>query len=235
MNNDKHFLGEYSRYLDSSGEHLTYGALSTYINFGAELSDKEKVFLKRHLDTCVSCASRLREVQDVENEKVHPLPGARRWFGSPVFRYSVAAVLVLALGAVLMVYMQTDHSQKQLVSQPPLPTQPLAAQTVDSESFTANPLLEGFTERTVRSASVASFQVPHTGDTVQTPIHFVWDSTKGPFSLMIVDNKNNPFFATSTKETQAEVDTSFMPGLYYAKLYVASNLSSVTKFYIMPR
>jgi Putative zinc-finger len=235
LNSGEHFLSEYSKYLDSSGEHLSYAALSTYINFKGELSQKERSFLESHLDTCTSCTSRLREVQEVENEKVQPLSGTRRWFSSTVFRYSVAAVLVLALGVVLMVYMQTDRSQKQLASRPPSSTQPFAAQTVDPERFTTNPLLDGFIERTVRSALTANFRVPHTGDTVQTPIHFAWDSMMGPFSLTIVDNKNNTIFTTTTSRSRTDVDTSFMPGLYYAKLYAASNLSSVTKFYILPR
>lgn len=235
LNNDKHFLSEYSKYLDSSGKHLTYAALSTYTNFAEELSQKEKSFLKGHLDSCQSCSSRLREVEEVENEKVHPLPRARRWIGSPVFRYSIAAALVLALGTVVTMDVLRNRHQEQLASQVPSPAQPLAIQALDPERFIANPVLDGFIERTVRSASTTRFRIPHAGDTVNLPIHLEWDATKGPYSLTIVDNKNREVLTMGITETRAVVDTRPVPGLYYAKLEVGGNLNSVTKFYIIAR
>ncbi len=40
--NEKNLLTIYSQFLDASGEHLTYAALSTYRNSARELSQKEK-------------------------------------------------------------------------------------------------------------------------------------------------------------------------------------------------
>jgi len=239
--NTNDWLHEYSAFLDSSGEHLTYAALSTYRNNLEELSEKEKLFLRRHLDSCSACTERLREVDEieegeqVENKKLHPLRRPRRWTGSPVFRYSIAAALVLALGTVIAVYVLRDLPQDQLASQPPSPTQPLAVQSLDPDRFVANPVLDAFIERTVRSSSTTRFRTPHAGDTVSAPIHFEWDPTKGPFSLIILDNKNRDIFTMSTGETHAVVDTPFVSGLYYAKLEAGGNLAGVTKFYIVDK
>ena len=235
MNNHKHILSEYSTYLDSSGEHLTYAALSTYSNFSHELSQKEKSFLRSHLDSCPSCSSRLREVEEVENEKVHPLSQARQWTDSPVLRYSIAAALVLAVGTVVTLYVLRNRPQEHLASQPPSPTQPFAVQTLDPERFVANPALDGFIERTVRSASTTRFRAPNTGDTVDMPIQFEWDAINGPHSLTLVDNKNQPVLSITTAEAHAVVDTQLVPGLYYAKLESGGNLASVTKFFLIGR
>jgi hypothetical protein len=233
VDNDQHFLNEYSRYLDSSGSHLTYAALSTYLNFGDELSLKEKSFLKSHLDSCSSCSLRLREVQEVEHEKVQQFPPGIRWTASPMFRYAIAAMIVLVLGAVVSLFVFRDAPQEQLASQSPSPDQPLTV--LGPERFASNPVLDGFIDRAVRSASAAAFLVPSAGDTVNPPINFVWERSKGPFSLTILDNKGQQVRSVNSTEAHAIVDTQLVPGLYYAKLEAGGNLAAVTKFYIIPR
>ncbi|MGH9424977.1 MAG: zf-HC2 domain-containing protein, partial [Terriglobia bacterium] len=190
MSDNTTFIREYSLFLDTRGEHLTYAALSTYLNFTDELSRKEKGFLKNHLETCASCSSRLREVEEVESEKVKALPQKRQRISSPVFRYSIAAGLVVAFGTAITVYILRDRPQEQFAVQLPAPGEPLAAQILDPEKFLPNEVLDAFIERTVRSATTTRFRTPHVGDTVNVPIHFAWDAMKGPYSVTILDNKN---------------------------------------------
>jgi len=68
MEKDYTFVGNYSEYLDTSGDHLTYASLSLYINFTPQLSEKEKRFIETHLENCPVCRTRFEEVFDAENE-----------------------------------------------------------------------------------------------------------------------------------------------------------------------
>lgn len=230
-NDNKYFLVDYSQYLDSTGQHLTYAALSTYRNFSDELSEKEKRFLKDHLDSCSSCSARLAEVAEVEGETLDVRKTTLQWMNSPVFRYSIAAVLVIALGTSLAYYL-TRSKEEQSSSR--LPGQSIAAETPDQERFAPNPLLENFIGRTVRSASGARFLSPVNGDTVATPLTFRWEGGKRGqlFRLMIVDNKNVELWKGTTQTGTLTLEKSLEPGLYYAKMEADGVLVQVGKFIV---
>jgi len=223
MENEKDILKDYSRFLDSQGEHLTFAALSTYINFIDELSEKEKKFLRNHLDACGACTARLREVEEVESANVLVLPKARRGIASPAFRYSIAATLILAVGTAVALLVLGDHHEEQLG---------LIVWTAP-ERFTPNPILDGFIDRTVRSAGNVKFLSPVTGDTVRTPLLVRWIDGRAKFNVIIVDNKNREVWRDSTSGNQSTISPLLEPGLYYVKLEVNNALAQVCRVVVL--
>jgi hypothetical protein len=217
------FLPEYSRFLDSRS-HLTYAALSTFRNFQDTLSEKEKRFLKNHLDTCLVCSRKYREVGEVEGESEETATLKARWLSTPVFRYSIAAAFLLAVGASI-VYYRARNPEKPSV-------QSIAAIIPDPERFVVNPLLESSVGRTVRSGSAYTFVIPRAGDTLTAPFTFTWEGGKAGrnCSLTIVDNKNVEVWKRTTQTDRLTYEQPLTPGLYYAKLEAGGVLVQVGKF-----
>ena len=233
MTNDKmNFLIEYSKFLDSAGRHLTYSAISTYRNFSAELSGKEKAFLKNHLASCDACSARLKEVEDVEGSQAQVQPKYFFRMTPAVYRYSIAATIVIALGIATAFYLTNrQHSSKESLP----PGQSLAMQGPDLERFKPNEMLENFVGRTVRSGSEVKFLTPGVGDTLATPFKFRWDSQKGErnYTLRLMDNKNGQVWMGSTSSGSIDFAAQLEPGLYYAKLEADGALVSVGRFIVV--
>ena len=220
------FLPEYSRFLDSN-RHLTYAALSTYRNFHNELSAKEKQFLKNHIDSCSVCSGRLGEVDEVEGEVSSVATDASTWISRPLFRYALAAVLLLAVGTSITVYFTRS---------PEKPSQQTMAQNIpDPERFIPNVMLESSVGRTVRSGSAFSFVNPRAGDTLAAPYRFTWEGGKPGqgCTLTLVDNKNAEIWKGTTETGSVTYEKSLQPGLYYLRLEVKGGLVQVGKFFVM--
>lgn len=228
MEKNDSFFGNYSHFLDSTGQHVTYAALHTYLNSGNELSEKEKRFFATHLDSCTACSMRLKEVEEVENaaETAHS-----QWWASPAaFRYAIAASLVLILGASVVLYVTLNRPAPASS-----PARSLATNTVDPRRFVPNAMLENFVARTVRSSSGARFSAPRMGDTLSVPFTLRWFPQEGKhvYALSIVDNKNNEVWRGATGDAEITVEKQLEPGLYYVKLEADAKLADVGKFVIL--
>jgi hypothetical protein len=226
---DKHFLSEYSKYLDSAAEHLTYTALSTFVNFRGEMSAKERKFIRDHLEGCTSCSARLREVEEVESDTLSSAPQTTLWWTSPAFRYSIAAVFVLAMGTAIALYVFRGQPEDHVAAPSPSPNQTMAALELDPERFAVNATLENFIERAVRSAREAAFVFPGNGDTVHVPFLVRWTGAKGKFTLTLVDNKNREVSRVSTSGQETTIDLPVRAGLYYLKLEADNVLADVRR------
>jgi hypothetical protein len=230
-NANNNFLEEYSRFLDSTDRHLTYAALSIYRNSPEELSKKEERFFKRHLDSCAACSARLEEVAEVEGSELPIQSGFGAWTALPAFRYSIAALFVLAFGTAIAFYLQS----RSRVEQPSPADQSLAVQISDPQKFVSNDMLENFITRSVRSASPAWFISPNNGDTLTHPFTFQWDGRKGArsYSMVVVDNRNVEVWKETTSAKSITIEKRLDPGLYYAKLQVDDVLAQVRKFVVL--
>ena len=231
---EKNFLDEYSRFLDSTGRHLTYSAISTFHNFSDELSEKEKQFLKNHLDACAQCSARLRDVADVESAEMPSLRQWTSWMTTGAFRYAVAAVLVIAFAARIYFY-DVKVPQKENNSRVPPAERSLSAQMPGVERFAPNGMLENFIERNVRSAQGTVLLRPKRNDTLSTPFTFRWtDEKRGElFTLTVVDNKNVEVWEDSTHSKEISFTRVLEPGLYYCKLETNGVLTQVGKFVVV--
>ena len=216
-------MEKYTHFLEGTGTHLTYAALSTYLNGSEELSRKEREFLETHLASCDECRSRLGEVRDVEE-----MEPSRSTF--TIRRYAIAAVFVIAIGGVTLFFLR-DRAHEDVAQNPQPVGVPLAA--ADPARFAPNAVLDGFVGRTLRSGGTAAILSPHPGDTVTTPIRFTWSPGHGPYVLICTDNTNADLLTVATEHALAVVDTALAPGLYYAKLRDAGNLASVTRFVVL--
>lgn len=229
-NEKKDVLSAYSNFLDSRKQHLTFAAISTYLNAANELSDKERNFLNGHLNSCTTCSARLKEVEAVENAGEE---ARLEWWNSPAaFRYAMAATLVVALGASLVLYMTLNRSGEKGIDSSP--GQPLAANAADPR-FVSNEMLENFIARTVRSASGTKLLTPSVGDTLATPFTFRWSGQKGKhaYAISIVDNKNAEVWRGTTGDAEITLEKRLEPGLYYAKLEADAKLADVGKFVVL--
>ena len=228
-NGKKEILENYSRFLDSTGLHLTYAALSVYRNFEDELADAEKRFLRHHLDSCLECSARLKEVTEVEET---PARRTTTGFGmsSPAFRYAVAAVVTVAVG-VALVYKLGGNQNAELRP----PAEQLAA-AGDSEKFASNVVLDNLVERTVRSGNDYRFTMPLKGDTVATPVSFRWTGPKGKnYTLAVVDNTNREVWNSNVSAPEAVLTSPMEPGRYYVKLETDRQLVCATSFFVRRR
>ncbi len=232
--NEKNLLTIYSQFLDASGEHLTYAALSTYRNSARELSQKEKDFFKNHLDSCTSCSARLQEIAEVEGEILVEQPKNILNFYPNLFRYAIAAILVIAVGITIVVVIQNPQ-QEQITSQQILPQQPLAEVTLDPAKFVPNQMLENFIGRNVRSSSEVKFLSPSAGDTLSSPFTIRWTANKlrYKYTLVIVDNNNAEQTRQTTSLTKLVISKKLSSGLFYLKLEADGKLAQVSKFIVI--
>jgi hypothetical protein len=228
MANNENFLSEYSRYLDSTGHHFTYAGLSAFRNSPGELSEKERLFFKNHLDSCSFCSARLVEVAEVEGDVPKVQPSMLRWMTVPAFRYSLAAILVVALGITAAYYLTRPVDKR------PMPGQSIAAVPPNPGRFIANSALENLVGRTVRSASETRFLSPRSGDTLAAPFTFRWEGGKKrqDFTLTVVDNRNVEAWKGTTETGRLIVEKRLEPGLYYSKLEADGVLAQVGKFFV---
>jgi len=232
-NSEANFLSEYSRFLDSSGQHLTYMTLSLYLNFADELSEKEKHFLKTHIDSCADCLIRLSEVEEAEQEekRKQQMPAQRKM--PTTFKYAIAASFVVVIGAAILFYVMKQPPEK-VISQE-APAEKSIAALSDPAGFVPNQALENFIQRTVRSSSLVSLISPSIGDTLAVPITFKWEGTKKGESvtLTIVDNSNAEVWTSAVSSSEIVFERTLEPGLYYVKLEVNEKLVSVGKFAVV--
>ena len=233
-NNGRKFLSEYSRFLDDSGRHLTYAALSIYRNFQGELSEREKNFLQSHLDSCPACSSRLREVEVIEEEGTQKQPKRISGMTPVLFRYAAAAVLTVAVGMTIFFTMMKKPQEATTVKEI-LPDHSLASVEPDPAKLIPNQVLENFIERTLRSASDVSILSPGMGDTISMPFTFKWEGEKRGkgCTLTIVDNKNGEVWTKTTSASEVVLKNKLEPGLYYLKLEVNEKLVRVGKFFVI--
>lgn len=231
--NEKNIFAGYSQFLDASGEHFTYAALSTYRNSAGELSEKEKEFFERHLKACVSCSARLREIAEVEGEVATEQPKNILNFSPSLFRYAIAAILIIAIG-IAVVVMQNPQ-QEQITTQQLPAEQNIAEAPLNPERFVPNQVLENFVERNVRSSSGITLTVPKTGDTLAFPYTFKWEGNDAAKSIMItvVDNKNFEVWKETSSLSELTSVKKLEPGLYYIKLQTDDKLVQMGKFVVV--
>lgn len=232
--NEKNLLTIYSQFLDASGEHLTFAALSMYRNSSRELSQKEKDFFKNHLNSCVACSARLHEIAEVEGEIVGERVTNIFSMSPNLFRYAVAAILVIAVGIAVVVVMQNTH-QEQVTSQQIPSEQYITEAPLDPERFIPNQILENFVERTVRSSSGIMLIAPNTGDTVAFPFTFKWKGNNVGENIVVtlVDNKNSEVWNETSSLSELTSEKKIEPGLYYIKLQSGEKLVHVGKFVVV--
>jgi hypothetical protein len=230
---DKNFLPGYSQFLDDSGEHLTYSALSMYRNFSEELSKKERIFFKRHLESCPDCSTRLQEIADIEGHETEKQKKTTLIISPGVFRYAIAAMLIVAVGFTIIFIIQ-DFQREKIVSKDVSFEKSLAAIETDPSKFIPNQVLENFIKRAVRSSSGVSLTAPALGDTITTPFTFKWDGQKnGNFTLTIVDNKNVEKCRKTISSTEFILENRLEPGLYYVKLEADEKLVRIGMFVVI--
>jgi len=234
INNETNFLTAYSQFLDTSGKHLTYSALSIYCNFSDELSQKEKIFFKTHLESCPECSQRLQEAREVESEEQFKKPASIFSIQSVVFRYSIAAILVVGVGSTIFFALMKRNSD-ELITQQLEASQIIAEAALNPEHFVPNQTLENFIERTVRSSSGIKLNAPAIGDTLIFPFTFQWNGGKSgtTYTIVIVDNKNMVQAKGSTSSSEITIHKNLSPGLYYVKLEANEELVQVGKFLII--
>lgn len=230
-NDESNFVSSYSQFLDSSGEHLTFAALSTYRNFSEELSEKEKLFFKKHLDLCIDCVARLKEVSNVEGEVIETRSKIIGSISSGLFRYAAAAIILSIIG--LGTYFIFQNIQQENNTTPIVVEQQIAATTPDPEKFIPNQVLENFIERTVRSAQSGTLFAPHIGDTITIPYMIKWDGPKNQYVLHVVNNNNIEVWKKIVSSNEIVLDHKLGIGLYYLKLEIGEKLTSVGKFVIV--
>ena len=224
---DDKFPEDYSRFLDSDGRHLTYAALSTYRNSADLLSRKESAFLRTHLNSCRECQGRLRDVEEVE-EEAEGVPAEEKARAIPlVFRYAIAAVVVIGFGLAAL-YLPRYLKQNKT------PEKSLAYEAPDPQRFRPNDVLENFVSRTTRSADAVSFIAPKGNDTLSMPFTFKWEDSRARrgYTLSVVDNKNHEIWTSSGNLKETSVGGVPSPGLYYAKLLADGELLVVTRFVV---
>jgi len=231
-NDESNFLTDYSEFLDNSGNHLTYSALSVYQNFADELSKKEKFFFNTHLAGCKICTERLQEVADIEDKETKKQTAVILGISPSIFRYAIAAVLVAAVGLALVVITQ-DFQQNTIASNEIAIDKPLAAATSDPAKFIPNQVLENFIERTVRSTQNVSLLAPAAGETLSTPYTITWQGSKKIYTLTVVNNKNADVWKKTTSSFEIVLDSKLDAGLYYLKLEVNEKLVQVRKFVVI--
>ena len=241
-NNGADFFQEYSGFLDSTGEHLTYSALSVFRNFAGELSEKERNFLKNHLDSCSQCAARLEEVADVEGENRELILNKKnnyfRWASPSMFRYAAAAILLIAAGTGIFFTVWNSTQKSEVIALKEVPSsQNSDVQDVDPQKFEPNQVLENMVGRTVRSGNGVSFVFPRNGDTLEAPLRLQWnnDETGKNYSVSIVDNGNEEQWSGRSDSGKIVVGKKLSPGLYYIKLESDGVLQRAVKFFIVKR
>ncbi len=231
--NDINILAGYSQFLDDSGKHLTYAALSMYRNFSEGLSQKERIYFKNHLDDCSDCSIRLQEVADVEGNKTEKQRKTILRISSSTFRYAIAAMLIITVGSAVVFLIQ-DFQQEKIGSQDIYFEKPLAVIEPDLSKFVPNQVLDNFVERTVRSSSGVTLIAPALRDTITTPFTFKWDGQKErKFTLTIVDNNNVEQWKTTISSTEFILKNRLAPGLYYVKLEADEKLVKVGTFVVI--
>lgn len=228
-------MTEYSRFLDSSGTHLTYTAISLFRNFNEGLSEKEKQFLKHHLDACPACSKKLQEVEEVEQDAPSVVKMRSHWLSTTPLGYSIAAVLLLAVGVSVFYYWNTG-GREQPDSSRPL-NQSIAAEPTNPERFASNPTLESFVGRTARSKPGVHLLAPGIGDTIAVPFTFRWEGGKQneEYTVVVIDNKNNEQWRETTRASSLVFADTLQSGLYYVKLEANGVLAHVGKFVVTPR
>lgn len=234
INDETNFLTEYSQFLDDSGKHLTYAALSIYRNFSDELSQKEKIFLKNHIDSCSNCSARLQEVTDVEEITVRQQPKTVLNISPIVFRYAIAAILVAGVGLTIFFVLMKPASDGLITQHSETPQ--IIAETVQHpERFVPNQMLENFVERRIRSSSGITLITPAIGDTLVFPFTFQWNREKSGtmYTIVIVDNKNMVRIKETTSSSEITIHTKLSSGLYYVKLEANDELVQMGKFLII--
>lgn len=229
---DTHFLSGYSHFLDSSGGHLTYAAVSTYLNADSELSKKETAFLKEHIASCAHCAAISEEVRDIEEGITNGQIRNILQFLPMYFRHSIAAVLVIGIGISLFSFLQDRPAQR--VADNIRIDHSLTESLPDPLRFVPNQTLENFIGRSVRSSRGILKFTPENGDTVTGRVFLSWKREKriASSTVSIVDNGNKELWRTNTTLSKADVHTQLKPGLYYVKLEMKGEPLFVTKFVI---
>ncbi|MEW5799790.1 MAG: hypothetical protein AB1728_12375 [Bacteroidota bacterium] len=232
--NEKNLLTIYSQFLDASGEHLTFAALSMYRNSSRELSQKEKNFFKNHLDSCAACSARLQEIAEVEGEIVAERVTNIFSISPNLFRYGIAAILVIAVGIAVVVVMQNTQQEQITLQQIPS-EQRIAEAPSDPERFIPNQILENFIERTVRSSSGIMLIAPNIGDTIVFPFTFKWKGNNAGknIAVTVVDNKNSEVWKETSSSSELISEKKLAPGLYYIKLQLGEKLVYVGKFVVV--
>ncbi|MBI2428247.1 MAG: hypothetical protein HYV29_05525, partial [Ignavibacteriales bacterium] len=191
-------------------------------------------FFKNHLDSCPACAARLQEIAEIEGEVVAARPSNIFSMSPNLFRYAIAAILVIAVGVAVVVVMQ-NQQQEQITSQQCPSEQNIAEVSLDPERFVPNQVLENFVERTVRSSSGITLIAPTTGDTVAFPFAFKWKGNDLGKNVVVtvVDNTNSDVWSETSSSSELTSEKKLAPGLYYIKLSTDQKLVQVGKFVVV--
>lgn len=229
---EPNFLIDHSRFLDESKKHLTYASLSVYRNFSGEMSQKEIIFFKTHLAACTACSLRLAEVDDVERKETKKNHGRIVSFTPNVFRYAIAALLIVSIGIAFLVKTQKVQQQNN-TPENINDDQQIAETIIDPEKFIPNQVLENFVERSVRSSQNISILAPSIGDTLTVPYTIKWQGPIENYTVTLVNNKNIGVWKRTSSSSEIIVNDKLDAGLYYLKLEANEKLALVGKFVVI--
>ena len=235
-NSEQNFLIEYSRFLDSSGIHLTYSAISTFLNEQSgpdRLSRKERAFLQDHLGSCPACRAIAEEVREVEGISEGKNRTNILSFIPQFIRYPAAAVMMVGIGLSMYVLMDERRPEQRNNDEHQI-SRSVTETVPDASHFVPNRTLENFIGRTYRSSEQIYGFTPSPGDTVTNPVRLRWNG-KNPSAnttISIVDNENRERWRKNIAASEITVDTILPPGLYYIKLEPNARLRYVGKFII---
>lgn len=225
-------LKKYWESLSAADGHLPYALLSTYATARTDLSRTELEAIEAHLQTCLPCQDKLREIREMESAWQEAEGASTSAEGRAFPLYRIAAVLaLLVLSGGIFFYLWDGPLLEE--ERAKVPVSEIVAQY--AENFAENPILENFIDRVTRSDTPVNLLAPANGDTLEMPAMFSWESASAAaeFELRIVDNKNQVVWQGSTTETSARVDLHSEPGLYYWMLRADGELQGVRKFYVV--
>lgn len=111
----------------------------------------------------------------------------------------------------------------------------IAENQINKEDFKANPVLENFINRNVRSEEKdITIITPHINDTLLVPFIFQWKSKLQPglYRIVVVNNKNETVWVKTSNGDRLSFNGKLENGLYYWKIFSDDQLKAVSKFYI---
>jgi hypothetical protein len=180
----------------------------------------------------------LQKVQTMKLEFSGAVPEDTAWSlperftRAPWRKYAAAAVVVVALSAAILTYLDQGEQRQTLGESIRPPEEPLAINESDPRRFVANPVLENFVDRTLRASSLITVIAPVNGDTLVFPYTFRWRDAQGTVGVSIVDNTNTGVWDAATEGVQVTCPQVLARGVYYVKFEVEGNLVYVQKFYV---
>jgi len=252
-------LKDYAKLLDHTDEHLSFETLSIYNILKDQLSNNEIKFVKKHLDSCSSCMTKLEEIIE-EDIEIDPINTKKpKIFQLPVFiKYAAAASIIIAVGIALLFSLQSEDGEIRIAENEIKNNNTVEELVSDSvqviekedkvlgerikedlssenkELYAANIVLENFIERNLRSEGSIKILSPKSNELVGLPIKFEWQVNNqfASVELEIVNNKNVKVFNTALEGNKYTFKDPLTNGLYYWKIKTDGKVSAIGKFIV---